>query len=272
MNLRLNRTLFQQTDADSAALTMITTVVHRPRDTGEQMGTIYRGEQAVGEFALSVLEEESPLAVQIDLAGQHLSGEARTRAVGKLPGKDDCCDDQEMGTPSVPTYAVGRGGYVVFHVSGGAGGYWVQLAQARQAIDAVRSREEAQKLTWNSRDLQDGDLFAVTLLRPGAYRVMSQSGGEGAIKLGYPERGRVAYRPPEALRVTATADGVDPRGIELQPLQGLVFEIKGAPRITIRLTEPEDRPEPERSDRPERSTRLRYSLVRRHGTSETPQG
>lgn len=269
MNVRLNRTLFQQTDADSGALTMLTSVVHRPAEVGDYLGTVYRGDQPLGEFALQVREEETPLSVHIDVATVKLPDTSRRRAASK---KDDCCPDDEHDHGQRRAYEVGRGGYVVFHVSEGMGGYSVQLANARGGA-AEERREGRDAKPWSSADLQEGDLFAVTLLRPGTYRLTNQAGGEGKVKLAYPTRGPTAYRPPEPVRVSVTNDGFQPSGIELQALQGLVFEVRGTARISITLVEPDDGPE--RADRRpelgERGSRLRYTLRRRPTEDARPR-
>ena len=251
MALRLNRTLLQQTDADSGALTMLAVVVHRPRQPGDYTGTVYRGEQAVGEFTLRVTDDAGPLQVHVDLATQRLRGESGR--AGKGRDDDPCCDDERSSGSGQPTYTLGRDGHAVFHVSTGAGGYAVQLAGARERAGAEDAR------TWDSRELQEGDLFAVTLLRPGAYRVSNEAVRKDAqIRLAYPERGKTAYRPPEALHIAVTRAGFEPRHVELQPLQGQVYEIGVPSRLKISLTEPEDRPE-----RPDGPRIPRYTLLRR---------
>jgi hypothetical protein len=262
MNLRLNRNLFMQTDADSAGLGMLATIVHRPRETGDYAGTVYRGEQQVGDFSLRVLEDDSPLSVQIDLAGQSLPGEGGRHAGGH---EHDCgCADEGPANGGRPAaqYTVGRGGYVVFHVSSGAGGYAVQLAGPMGA-SMLERRDESERGrgdVWSSRELQSGDLFAVTLLRPGTYSVSNQNGGEGKMRMLYPERGRTAYRPPEPLRIAVSDGRLEPAGFELQPMQGQVYEIQAPARITVTLVEPEDREEPAP---PDRRRPARYSLRRR---------
>ena len=268
MSLLLNRTLLQQTDADSGALTMLAAVVHRPRSTGDHAGTVYRGEQAVGEFTLRVLEEPAPLQVHVDLATQGLRGEAR-RSLKRKPD-DACCDDETgAGVGEAPVYSIGQEGHVVFHVSTGAGGYSVQLAEIGQAGRREEARRDESR-TWDSRELEEGDHFAVTLLRPGTYRVSREAGAKAEIRLAYPQRGKTAYRPPEALHVSVTDRGFEPERIELQPLQGQVFEIGVRSRLTISLVEPDDGPQ--RGERPDRPRPPRYTLLRRAAPGEPGPG
>jgi hypothetical protein len=238
---------------------MLGAVVHPCPVPGDYHGTVYRGDQAVGEFALRVLEESSPMQVHIDLAGQSLHGDQpRNVAV------DDCgCDDPAGGGGEATTkYTVGRDGYAVFHVSSGSGGYAVQLAATGRAGESHGREPNAGKPTdvWNSRELQKGDLFTATLLRPGTYSVAGPRGGEGKVRMMYPEQGKTAYRPPDPVRVNVTEQGFEPAGLELQPIQGLVFEIQAPARVTISLVEPEDRDEP---DAPDEKRAARYSVRRR---------
>ncbi len=260
MSMRLNRNLFIETGADSGALGMLATVVHRPRQPGDYAGSVYRGDQQVGEFALHVRDEESPMSVQIDLASQGLPGDRRTH--GPHASADDCgCDDDAGGAASGAKYEVGRGGYVVFHVSGGSGGYHVQLAGpvSAEMLERREGDERGKGDVWTSRELEPGDLFAATLLRPGTYSVTNERGGEAKLRLHYPERGKTAYRPPDAQRVAVTDNGFEPAGFELQPMQGQVYEIQAAARIQIALVEPEDREQPP----VDRARPARYTLRRR---------
>ncbi len=261
MALRLNRTLFQQTDADSGALSMLGTVVHGVADVGHHRGTVYRGKEAVGEFTLRV-EEAGPLQVHVDLAAQGLQGASGRR--GAHGHQDGCCDHETGagGAQAAAVYTVGRDGHAVFHVSSGSGGYAVTLADTGrgEVPGEDRDRREEQGRVWDSRRLEAGDLFGVTLLRPGAYRVSGEGGrAEARLRLAYPQRGRTAYRPPEPLHIAVSEDGFDPKDIELQPLQGQVYEIRTGSRVVISLVEPDDGPQ-----QPDRPQAPRLTLRRRH--------
>jgi hypothetical protein len=274
VGLRLNRTLLQQTDANSADLTLLAAVVHRPGRAGDYVGTVYRRDQAVGEFTLRVLETPAPLQIQIDLATQRLRGEPRRAGEH---ARDDCDCDEKSEAGARAVYTLGREGFAVFHVSTGAGGYAVQLAAAEDAErwSETRRDDRDRGRHWDSRELEEGDLFAVTLLRPGTYRVVNEtSGAQADIRLAYPKRGREAYRPPEPMRIAVTQNGFKPERIELQPLQGQVYEIGAPSRLTISLVEPDDGPGPR--DTPERGRRPRHTLTRRmpqaRPTPEPPPG
>jgi hypothetical protein len=263
MNMRLNRQLFTETGADSGALGMLATIVHRPRESGDYAGSVYLAEEQVGEFTLRVVDEETPLSVHIDLANPRLQRDGRRQPL--RPDQDDCgCLDHDSGGDDAAStvYSVGRQGYVVFHVSEGSGGYHVQLAGplGGALLERREGDNRAKADIWSSRELESGDLFAVTLLRPGTYKVSNERGGEAKLRLHYPERGKIAYRPPEPQRVAVTDNGFEPAGFELRPMQGQVFEISTTARINISLVEPEDRDE--RPD-PDRARPTRYTLRRR---------
>lgn len=256
MGLRLNRTMLLQTDADSGALTMLAAVVHRPGPPGSYAGTVYRGDQAVGEFTLRVLDEAAPLQIHVDLATQRLRGESGRPQKSRLD--DPCCDDdQGSDSGEAATFTVGRDGHALFHVSTGAGGFAVQLA----GVGPKDRREDSE--TWDSRELREGDLFAITLLRPGAYRVANEAAqAEAKISLAYPERGKTAYRPPDAMHIAVTKTGFQPASIALQPMQGQVYEVQVPSRIRISLTEPDDGPQRADGPRPARYTLLRRPAAR----------
>jgi hypothetical protein len=136
--------------------------------------------------------------------------------------------------------AVVEQGYAVFHAPPGSSGLAVQLNAPQAGAGAP---------SFDSRKLQNGDIFAVTLLRPGRYSLTNSLGStagaavQGEIRVAYPVIGDQPYRPPEPLQVQVGAGGFQPNSIQLQPVQGLIFHIGDvAARIQIELVEPDDGP------------------------------
>jgi hypothetical protein len=217
--LNLDRNFFTQIGLDSGSLTMHGTVVHSPREAGEYRGTVRRGDLPEAVFYISA-DKNSPVAhVNIDLAS----------LVGDSPSVADCCKGEDKHR-----FVVNPKGYVVFHVSGGAGGYYVHLRKAE---------ENPETKVFNSRHLDEGDIFAGVLLRPGTYSIKNTVGkGEGQIVVSYPVIAKTAYWPPNPATMEFSAGGISPRELHLQPGQGLNCHVKAPARIKIELLKPDDGP------------------------------
>ncbi len=65
---------------------------------------------------------------------------------------------------------------------------------------------------------------------------------EAQLVVAYPEMGKTAYRPPEAMHIQVGRDGINHKAIQLKPLQGVIFDIKAPSRIVISLAKPDDGP------------------------------
>jgi hypothetical protein len=240
MNSVTDLPVFTQTSFDSGALSGLGAVVHRLTQSGEHRVTVLQGEKAIQTFPLRVmampaqppagphpLPTAGPVEVHVDL-GRALAAPGQVAPL--LPGD----------------LAVIEQGYAVFHAPPGSGGLAVQL-NAPQA--------ETGAPIFDSRKLQNGDIFAVTLLRPGRYSLTNTlrgtgtgpaSGGTGAqgeIRVSYPVISDQPYRPPDPLQVQVNEGGFQPNSIQLQPVQGLIFHVGNvAARIQIELVEPDDGP------------------------------
>jgi hypothetical protein len=228
MKWNLDRNLFTQSGLDSGALTMLGSVVHSFPLPGEYRGSVHKpgGEQAV--FYLSVDKDSSVGSANIDLA--------KLQGFTEAPEKECGCECAEN------RFTVNPRGYVVFHVSGGSGGYSVHVRRASE------SREEK---VFNSQQLGDGDVFAASIIRPGTYQVINPlTKAEASLVVAYPEAGKTAYRPPAPVRVQVGRGGFEPKRVELKPLQGLMFDIKAPARIVISLAKPDDGPGGRREPRP----------------------
>lgn len=220
MTLPFDRNLFTQIGLDSGSLTILGSVIHSFGEPGEYRGSVHSDEgQAI--FYVSV-DKNSPVAqVDIDLA-----------ALMKPSDKsDECCGSGD----SQNRFSVNPKGYAVFHVSGGAGGYYVQVRKAA---------ENPEERIFDSRKLSDGDIFSGTIIRPGTYSVVdTRTKAQAEVVVSYPEIGKAPYRPPGPVRVQVTQEYFEPGRVELKPGQGLVFECKTESRIKIELERPDDGPD-----------------------------
>jgi hypothetical protein len=234
MNSISDLPVFTQTSFDSGALSGLGAVVHRLTQPGEHRVTVLQGEKAIQTFPLRVLANPAqppsapaphplpaaaPAEVQVDL-GRALAA----------PG--------QVAPPLPEDLAVVEQGYAVFHAPPGSSGLAVQLNAPQAGAGAP---------SFDSRKLQNGDIFAVTLLRPGRYSLANSlhSTGtmQGEIRVSYPVIGDKPYRPPDPLEVQVAEGGFQPNSIQLQPVQGLIFHIGNvAARIQIELIEPDDGP------------------------------
>jgi len=227
MTWTLDPNFFTQIGLDSGALTMLGTVVHSFGEAGEYRGTVHRSEGPESTFYVSV-DSASPIAqATIDLAQADPGG-------GAHPDGCDC------GCRESRRFVVHPRGYAVFHVSGGSGGYWVNVRRADENRDLQ---------AYDSRRLLSGDIFAGVLMRPGRYTLRNElSDASAEITVPYPIVGKTAYRPPAPLDVEC-GDEIKPREIHLHPLQGLNVHILELARVRIELVEPDEGPE----ERPQQS-------------------
>ena len=143
MKAFINWHLFTQTSLDSGSLTMLGAVIHNFSEPGQYLGTVLWRDEAVGSFHLTVDKECPEMQVNIDLATLHRAASERRESERKR-------------------FVVKAGGYAIFHVSHGAGGYTVRVGKLGQEREA--------KL-FDSHELNEGDLFAATLIRPGVSSV-----------------------------------------------------------------------------------------------------
>jgi hypothetical protein len=223
MNQMIDLSLFNQRRFDSGAIGPLVAILHNFADPGEYRGVATRGgERSI--FYLTVESNHAASQVNIDLASL-----GPARATGAQP----CCDCAK--TDGARHFSIGPKGYVLFYVSTGAPGFAVQIGKSDQGPGPK---------SFDSRALQAGDLFAVTLVRPGTYSVkntLSQGGRErGELELAYPPRvGKVAYQPPGPFRVQS-GKTLEPLKIKLQAAQGLVFEVTATSRLVLDLQKAND--------------------------------
>jgi hypothetical protein len=105
---------------------------------------------------------------------------------------------------------------------------------------------------WDSTKLVAGDLYALSIARPGTYSMRnSADGAEATVVVTYPVRGNRAYRPAAPVTVRCTERGFEPKEVTLGPLQGLVVQVEAPARVVIDLVEADDGP-----DRSETRTRV----------------
>lgn len=236
MQMYTNRQLITQSVLDSGALGLLGAVVHQFAEPGEYHGAVLQDERERATFLLAVEEGSTALQVDVDLGA--LSVPSAGTAV-----PDPClCKDGPKVEPrrkGAPRFTVGVRGYTLFY-SSIAGAFSVRV-----------NRVGEERVLFDSRELQDGDLFAATLIRPGSYAVTNvPARSQGGVLVAYPEARRVGEPPPAPVTIDATSGALtvtDGRGARLdrlaiQPGQGQIYRIRTPSRIRLELVEPDDGP------------------------------
>jgi hypothetical protein len=229
MAMTFDRNFFTQIGLDSGSLTMLGVIVHSFGEPGEYRGVVLSDEQNEATFYVSVDRSCAVAGVNIDLAS--LAG---TGSGGKDSGADcGCGQDPAASGGAGPRYVVHPKGYAVFRVSGGAGGY---------AVNVRRAEEDPALQAYDTRTLQSGDIFSAILMRPGRYAVRNVlADARAEVTVAYPRVGKTAYTPP-APEVVEVGKTIKPARVKLQPMQGLNFNLHTDTRIVIELEEADDGP------------------------------
>ena len=209
---RLNRAMFSQRPLDSGALTVLATLYHHFREPGDYDIVIQRGGQTVRRLYVRVEKESGPAQLSFDLAD---------------PGDSDadccCCDDE-------PSHVLRLNGVIAFYVSQGMGQYTVTITW--------HSGEEKRVVLDSSAALPEGDLFAVTPVRPGGYSLTNREAqAQGRIRVAMPRPGK--YRPDEVALVEAVEGGFKPEEVSIFAGQSVVIMCRVPARLRVELTEPE---------------------------------
>ena len=200
----LNRPVFSQQAFDSSAITVLTTLFHRFENAGDYDLIIQRDGQVIHRTNVRIEESDAPLQENINLAG------------GKLD--------------SEPGYRLAAGGVMGFFASEGTGRYTVQISQMTE--------REKRRVLDNSEVIPAGDLFSVTLVRPGTYQAVNEDGKALCkidVTMPKPES-RQKHRTDQATVVTVGKGGAyKPRNVKLMAGQTIVFHCTTPERIRLEL-------------------------------------
>jgi hypothetical protein len=228
MNVTFDRNLFTQIGLDSASLTMLGSVVHSFLQPGDYRAVVHKGPEVITAFTIRSDTGSSNAQATIDLATLASVPDA------SHPEGCSCCADRGTKEGGPREFVVNPRGFVLFHVSRGAGGYYVH---------ARRADTEEQDKGYDSRTLAPGDVFTAIVLRPGTYTMAnSLTGSKGELVVTYPKPGEKRYRPGAALRVVCHEKGLEPDRVQIGPGQGVIFESHVPARIQIKLEKPDDGP------------------------------
>jgi hypothetical protein len=219
--MTLNRHLFTETGTDSGAINVLGTVVTRLREPGTYRIELFDGDQYLTHRTLVVSEEEHATQVDIDFAS--------------LPEvRGDRTHDRDCSCSDHGTLRLREGGYLLLYVSQGPGGF----------AATVHDYTERETPAFESRRLQGDEYFAVTLLRPGEYVARNEvDGSEFEFAVTRPDVEGTLEVPDEPLRVAVTDQAMKAEEYELEPPEGLVFEIETDARIVVEMVEEREKPD-----------------------------
>lgn len=255
--MMINRFMFEQIDFDSGSLTVLASVVHKFSEEGEYHGTVFRGSDVVGRFGIIVCEKSETTSNCCNEQYQLAPDGFKNQVTIDLK----CLDlpsDQQLQSLDCNCFKLNPGGFAVFYVSTGKGGYAVEIKK-------VRSQCEPQHV-FDSRKLGIDDLFDVTVLRPGSYSITNVlTKAKGELAVAYPEMGKIP-KNPKPITIECDEKNMIPNKIKINPTQGLVFSFKKQSRIKIELTKPKDRPRPEKTKKQAKApkTQKPKKKVKRH--------
>lgn len=257
MKLNINRHLFSQVNMDSGSLSMMCTVVHRFSQPGEYEGVALRGQSILRRFTIAVVENTSiagggtgkPYSNNNDANAQSQSSSSTPAKAssssfqsGAKTGTTGTSEPVNIATQvnidlkdlASDRFVLMAGGYAVFHVSAGPGGYAVQVYRLEQGN---------QIKVFDNLELKDEDILSVTLIRPGTYSVTNTvNNAKAELVVNYPELGKTRMNLPPVKIECNGQNQISPNRIRIDPSQGMIFTFKTPSRIKIELTKPDDRP------------------------------
>ncbi len=194
----LNRAIFTNRSFDSRALSVLTTLVHRFAEAGHYEVFVRRNGAVVHRTDVHVAADHPRTQVNVDLANVAES----KRACG-------CHGDAAL--------ELRTGGALAFYVSAGVGGYTVTVANR-----AARDEKTGMALD-NTKGVPAGGLFALTLVRPGSYRINASSGGDAYVTVRMPVKEK-EYRPDRVTVLTLRKEGFDPKSVEIFSGQSVAIQ------------------------------------------------
>jgi hypothetical protein len=212
----LNRAIFTQRTLDSRALTVLASLFHRFTESGNFEAFIHQGDRLIQRANVQVVDENAPNQITIDMA--------------KLDEQAADCDQKP--------YVLAVGGVLGFYVSTGVAAYTVTITRLGRETGREGRKEI---LLDNKREIPAGDLFAVTLVRPGIYRAVNElNRAEMHISASLP-RGE-HYRADQPTLVQSTQVGFEPKEVKTLAGQSLAFNCTAPAQIRVELERPEEPP------------------------------
>jgi hypothetical protein len=223
----LNRALLSQRPLDSRALTVLAALFHRFPEAGNYEAFLRRGERLLQRVNVQVMDANAPNQITIDLATV-----------------EEQVDDGDR-----KPYVLAVGGVLGFFVSAGTAAYTISINRLKR-VSVREGRKEV--LLDSAREIPAGDLFVVTLVRPGTYRAVNElNRAEMRIAVSLPRGER--YRADQPSLVQSTQAGFDPKAVNTLAGRSLAFNCTAPAHIRVEMERPEEPPTQPPEGRPRRT-------------------
>jgi len=206
----INKRILSQSTLDSGEITPMMAIMHRFTEPGTYNVTVFQGNNQTATFPLIVDENAPQTLNRIDLGAANCSCAVNPKA------------------------------HTIFHAP---------KATTEYSVLVEKYKGTAKSKVFDSKNLQDGDVFFATLLRPGDYHASNERGAKCKITVSPLKTRRMQFtvtsqqginRPNiKTVQVECTATGFKPENVNIQPAQPLVFMIKTPSRIKIEYKTPE---------------------------------
>jgi hypothetical protein len=231
----LNREVFSRRAHEVTALRVLGTLIHRFMDAGTFELFVF-GDGSLRHRAPVNVSEGGPFQINIDMTEQ-----------------------------MAERFHISPGGALGFFASGGSGQYHVR-------VDQIKGKERAIVLD-STKGIPAGDLYAVTLVRPGRYRVTDPvNKAEAVIYVDMPPRPEpskpgdvrsasrtpVRYRHDQPTGLVVAKDEIKPREVKILAGQTVVFECSVPASIRVESSDPQ--PPLRMADKTDVPPRARYTF------------
>lgn len=222
----LNRAVFVQRPYLSSGLTVLTTLFHCFREPGVYEVFIQRDGRVIQRLKVKAGVEKGQQQHNLDMAVMGVQ-------------EKGCCPEDETGIELI------NNGVLGFYASTGTSSYTVLI----QRLD----EKEKRVVLDSGKEVPEGDLFAVTLVYPGIYRVSDElNRAEAQVEVMLPEApaGKIKpqrkaaskekpYRPDQPSMVQAGKGGFSPKKVSLFSGQTLVIHCQNSARLRMELVKPD---------------------------------
>jgi len=223
MKPRVNSFAINAERLESSSLAPLAIVAHPFADEGTYVGQVMRGKHLVASLVFEVSGEVDKPQIDIDCA-----------KFLPLPGPESLRPIRHKLSP---------GGYAMFYVSEGKGGFHIEITPRSRADMG----DDGQAGVFDSRKLGPGDLFIVSLIRPGEW-IAKSGAAKAVISVSQPEKSRTPYQPKsEANHITMGDSELSPASLSVGPGEGVVFDVTcPGTVVTVEMKSADDQSEKNR--------------------------
>ena len=220
MSTKINSHLVKTKNIASYPLGVLGSIAHPVTKEGVYLGTIKFKKQTVAKFKLVVDSDVKQTQLDIDFANLHRQS-------------------QRKATEQIMEYKLNPEGYLMFFVSSGPGGYHV-------VMDKLTANKPKPTRVFDNKSLSEGDLFILTLLRPGRYEVFEKrSKTVSKVTVAYPKVTKMPFSPGVAVNIELPKSGFGSKSkaLKIDPGQGIVLQIQNPKSgFMAKLIKPDDGP------------------------------